>query len=292
MVASIVIDNGSYTCKAGFGGEYEDRTVFPSLVGYPKLKDKEFKKKRKEFYVGEETGGNSTFLNLKNLIEHGIITDWENIERIWHHTFKELNVAAKDYAVLLTESVVMLANQAVLSLFDSGRVMGISVNVGHGITQVVPVYEASTITEATVHQNTAGLDLRDYLIRILTERGFKYVEVASVNKKLNDMKEKLCYVALDFEQEMETACSSSVLEKRVDLPEAMFQPSILGMEYDGVHKITYNSIMKCDEKIRKDLFTNIVLSGDELWITKEEYKESGSSHVCGKHAHKMENLSP
>jgi actin len=298
-VNAVVIDNGSGMCKAGIAGEDAPKVCFPAIVGRPKgTGPSMIGTEQKDVYIGEEAQAKRGVLKLTYPIEHGIVTSWEDMEKIWHHCyFNELRVHPEEHPALLTEAPMnpkanrekmtqimfetfnvpsfYVSIQAVLSLYASGRTTGLVVDIGDGVAHTVPIYEGYSLPHSIMRTDLAGRDLTDYMAKLLNEIGVN-LSTSAEREIARDIKEKLCYIAEDFEGELKSFNDNSskalnytlpdgqvitVGNQQFRCPEALFQPMKLGKEAPGIHELAYQSIMKCDLDVRKDLFANIVLSG-------------------------------
>ncbi|EWS71403.1 actin (macronuclear) [Tetrahymena thermophila SB210] len=293
---AVVIDNGSERCKAGIAGEYAPRADFPSIVGRPKYQN--LMLQGKEFYIGDDALANKALFNLQYPIENGLVTNYDNMEQIWRHCFdNELQVDPSQQPCMLTESAMTpklyrekMTNimfetfdvpsfyvqiQAVLSLYSSCGVTGIVLDSGEGVTNAVPIFEGCALRHAIQKNYLAGRDLTDYCMKLMYEVGLNFQ--SSVEREvIRDIKEKYCYVALDYEAELKAYQNNSskhkqyqfpdgkmitIQDQRFRVPELLFKPDFIGNEQKGISELAFHSIMSCDIDLRRNLYENIVLSG-------------------------------
>merc|ERR1712141_120432 len=116
-----------------------------------------------------------------------------------------------------------------------------------------------------------------------------------------------CYIALDFDTEMKESSETSDKEKTYELPdgniitvgserfrcpEVLFQPSLLGKESLGIHRLAYDSIMGCDVDIRRELYRNTVLSGGTTMFPQMETRLTKELSALAPTAIKVKVVAP
>jgi actin beta/gamma 1 len=297
---AVVVDTGSGTTKAGFAGADAPCSIIPSVVGlkrrllnlYPIMPG------IREYYVGHEARERRGLLTLRCPVEHGIVSNWDNMEKLLHDMFYDnLNVSPEEHHTMVTEAplnstenqhkmnqlmfetfrvpALSVQHHPVLALHASGRSTGIVLDSGLSKTNIVPIHEGQVIKENVLDLDVAGENMTNRLYTIIIDRGYSITTSAELDM-LRDVKEKLCYVALDFDKEMCRASCDAELEGVYELPdgcsitlnnerfratEPIFEPNSIGLEQPGVHELIFNSINKCDVDIRDHLYRNVVLSG-------------------------------
>jgi len=296
----IVIDNGTGYMKGGFSGENAPRAVFPTIVGTT-IKGKLLTDEKIPRVLGQEALEKMGMIDAKFPIEKGLIKDWDDMERIWHHMiYQELRITPEDHNMILSDIALnppenrekmvqrmfekfnipgmFISMSSVLAIYDSGRTSGMSVDSGEVMTNFVPVYEGFAFPNAISKNETGGRVLTEYLIQLLTEKKYNINNITK-RLKVNDIKEKYCKVSYDFENELREGGDGGSMEEKVKLPdgeeitieierlkcpEALFRPNLMNSQdtsLKGIHDQCCSSIQQIDVEIRKDLYSNIILSG-------------------------------
>ncbi|XP_010539996.1 PREDICTED: actin-related protein 4 [Tarenaya hassleriana] len=217
-VSAIVVDLGSHTCKAGYAGEDAPKAVFPSVVGAIDRMDIDDATKansntedsknsavdsdkgkggKRKLYVGSQAlGFRRDHMEILSPIKDGIVADWDIVDNIWEHAFKDcLLIDPKEHPMLLAEPssntqqqrekaaelmfeeykipALFTAKNAVLTSFASGRATSLVVDCGGGSTTIAPVHDGYVLQKAVISSPIGGEFLTDCLLKSLESKGTK-----------------------------------------------------------------------------------------------------------------------
>ncbi|KAI9710657.1 MAG: Actin-like protein [Bogoriella megaspora] len=221
--APIVLDNGSGTIRAGFAGEDFPKCTFPSFVGRPKHVRVLAGALEGDVFIGPRAQELRGLLKIRYPLEHGIVTEWDDMERIWQYVYSdELKTLSEEHPVLLTEPplnprtnrdtaaqilfetfnipALYTSIQAILSLYSSGRTTGVVLDSGDGVSHAVPVYEGFAIQNSIRRIDVAGRDVTEHLQTLLRKNGHVF-HTSAEKEVVRNIKEKTAYIAIDPRKE-------------------------------------------------------------------------------------------
>ena len=295
----VVIDNGSLILKAGFGGDENPVAIFNNIVGRLKVPKIIFSKEQNKVYIDEKIETYNNILKVTCSIERGIITNWDDMEKIWQYTFlNKIKAKPDQHRVLLAvgplnskEShekiaeimfetfnvpAIYIANPPLLTLYASGRGSGIVVSSGDGVTHILPIYQGMPLPDHLEKINFGGKDITNYLISLLSKKCYRSLNNIT-REIIQKIKESMCYVALDFFETIGDKKNNHFEEKKYiqlpdgneliigneafQAPEALFQPKLCGLYFEGLGDVVYKSLLKCDPSLRSHFYSNIILAG-------------------------------
>eukprot|EP01112_Ceratiomyxa_fruticulosa_P007320 TRINITY_DN1898_c0_g1_i1.p1 TRINITY_DN1898_c0_g1~~TRINITY_DN1898_c0_g1_i1.p1 ORF type:complete len:390 (-),score=61.76 TRINITY_DN1898_c0_g1_i1:115-1284(-) len=221
----VVIDNGSGVIKAGFAGDERPKCLFPSYVGRPKHTRLMVGAVEGDQFVGGKAEELRGLLKVQYPIEHGVVTNWNDMELIWSYLYQELKIPTEDHPVLLTEAplnprrnrekaaevffetfnvpALFVSMQAVLSLYASGRTTGVVLDAGDGVTHSVPIYEGFAMPHAIIRIDVAGRDITTHLQHLLRRGPGINFHTSAELEIVRNIKETACYVTYDPAKEEE-----------------------------------------------------------------------------------------
>ncbi|XP_066110775.1 actin-like protein 7A [Saccopteryx bilineata] len=315
VTKAVVVDLGTGYCKCGFAGLPRPTHMISSTVGKPYMETAKTGDNRKETYVGQELINPGVRLKLTNPLQHGIIVDWDSMQDIWEYLFhKEMKIAPDEHAVLVSDPplsphtnrekyaemlfetfgtpAMHIAYQSRLSMYSYGRTSGLVVEVGHGVSYVVPIYEGYPLPSITGRLDYAGSDLTAYLMSLMNKAGKHFTE--DQMGIVEDIKKKCCFVALDPAEQKKVPETEyrmhytlpdgqviSLCQERFLCSEMFFKPSLIKSMQLGLHTQTVTCLNKCDIALKRDLVGKILLCGGSTMLSGFPIRlQKELSHLC------------
>ncbi|XP_025311691.1 uncharacterized protein [Canis lupus baileyi] len=287
-MAAVVIDTGTGFTKCGLAREDHVLSVLPSrvqLLQHPAQDEP-------RYAVPENQEGSYPVLN------RGVVSDWDALEVLWQHLFYcRLGVRPEELAVLVADSPIsprtnrekvaeilferfhvpamQTVHQALLALYAYGRTTGLVLGSGYGTSYVAPILTGDLAPLDTYRLDVAGVDLTEYLAQLLLAGGYSLPKAGLVNQ----IKEGCCYVAMNMTAEMARTRTQARVDfvlpdkqvitlgsERFCCPEALFQPSLLGLNQPGLPQLALLSISRLEAKQQEQLLANVVLDGGSTLI--------------------------
>lgn len=340
---AVVLDMGSGVVKTGFAGEDAPRAVFVNCAG--KVKNPEWfasqaaptlkaELRERETFVGSECQLYRDFLEVIHPMNRGVVEDWDALERMWEFVFAHelrINPETTTLPILCTSSSsgskqqqermaqIMFESQKAcgfyfmpqcqLSLFASGRTRGLVVEVGHGSSHAIPIFEGYPLPHAALHYNVGGMDVSHRVHKSLVKRGHSFHSFQQ--QTIHEIKEQTCVMpgrsdrnailAQDNQGSAEDGSKpfelpdGSVLHvdkhTRTTPGEVLFKPHDLGEEHPqrptkGLHEYVLDAIGICDKDLQKDLCAAVVLAGGTTMMPgflqrfQEELAAASKSHTA------------
>jgi centractin len=298
--APIIIDIGTSTIKAGFGGQEKPSLIFPNIFGemkYPKAGGL-IKKDEKREIIGKECLKYMGVINIKYPLEHGIFKEAEDIEVLLDYIYTNLDInmaEIKEHPVLIAEPLLspkenrqniakflfdthkieylFFASQPVLSLYSTSSASGAVLESGDGVTQSCIIYDGYLIPGSNKRINLGGKDVTEYLQFLLNKKGYglNNSDGFHITKKI---KEEIGEVSVDKNISNNKDINKKYMlpddneidvgEERFLAPEILFNPMLKEYEYPGLPEILSESINKVNVDLKKQLYNSILLCGGNM----------------------------
>ncbi|KAL7714721.1 hypothetical protein QTN25_007809 [Entamoeba marina] len=292
-IEPLVIDVGTSSVKALYGGQTNITTTFPTVVGTSKVINPLIGIDIQSSYVGEEALSKSGVLKLNYPLSNGLITNWNDMEQIWYHTiYYKLKRAPGEHPVVLSHShntsqndlkktiqimfesfdVPCLSSflQEQLSMYSTGKSNGITVQCGESGCTIIPIIDGKANLKNKEVVNVTGNDMNDYFALSLIKNGLN-INFQCNGPLITQQREQFCYVSQDYFNEIQhiqpklyKLPDDSMLkidDEMITCPEALFNPKVLNINDDGIHTSTIQVLSKYNNEISNELINNILLCG-------------------------------